>query len=526
MIRHAPEPAACPVGPVPVAVIVPSLRAFLVFPLGGPNLLPARFLPAAETAVFVAPVTMTADPEHPATVDPPAKPLTQWFFMDSHHRASDGPEPPRRNMTFMYDAAGNQKTDGTHNYTFNAVNQITQMDAGAAVYAYDGDGRRMKKTVGTEMTYYFYAVGVLVSEFSTTNTSATGAASTDQTTYQTSDKPGTAVLLMAASGLVIENNRTLPYGEEWLPSTASANEQKFTSYQRDAESGLDYALNRYASTRNGRFQSVDKGPYLFSTPVSLNRYAMTLADPVNYTDQDGMAPQSNDPPPYDAFASFLDWLLTRRLQSLLTGEIYGLFDFQSAEILKEGQRGHPILTHNPLPCATINQKYGDTADGRFSTLGACRELAPSKQESTTYEPSLVCKLLILSCRLLIPDRLLGAYRRTRNGEPQKHLGVDLRAPVGTEIRAAGSGNVILVPNAEGYGKKIEIYHSLSAVTYYPHLDSFSVAHRDQVAAGTIIGTVGRSGNVPAGARSHLHFEVILNNARINPADVFAFTKCD
>ena len=317
----------------------------------------------------MAPVAMPADPEHPATVDPPAKPLTQWFFMDSHHRASDGPEPPRRNMTFMYDAAGNQKTDGTHNYTFNAANQITQMDAGAAVYAYDGDGRRMKKTVGTETTYYFYAVGVLVSELSTTNTGATGAASTDQTTYQTSDKPGTAVLLMAALGLVIENNRTLPYGEEWLPSTASANEQKFTSYQRDAESGLDYALNRYASTRNGRFQSVDKGPYLFSTPVSLNRYAMTLADPVNYTDQDGMAPQSNDPPPYDAFASFLDWLLTRRLQSLLTGEIYGLFDFQSAELLKEGQRGHPILTHNPLPCATINQKYGDTADGRFSTLG-------------------------------------------------------------------------------------------------------------------------------------------------------------
>ena len=41
-------------------------------------------------------------------------------------------------------------------------------------------------------------------------------------------------------------------------------------------------------------------------------------------------------------------------------------------------------------------------------LGACRELAPSKQESTTYEPSPVCKLLILGCRLLIPDRLLGA----------------------------------------------------------------------------------------------------------------------
>ena len=98
MIRHALAPAACPVGPVPVAVIVPSLLAFLVFTLGGPNLLPARFLPAAETAVFVAPVTMTADPEHPATADPLAKPLTQWFFMGPHRRASDGPEQPRRGM--------------------------------------------------------------------------------------------------------------------------------------------------------------------------------------------------------------------------------------------------------------------------------------------------------------------------------------------------------------------------------------------------------------------------------------------
>ena len=98
MIRHAVAPAACPVDPVPVSVIVPSLLAFLVFTLGGPNLLPARFLPASETAVFVAPVTMTADPEHPATADPPAKPLTQWFFMGPHGGVSGGPEPPRQSM--------------------------------------------------------------------------------------------------------------------------------------------------------------------------------------------------------------------------------------------------------------------------------------------------------------------------------------------------------------------------------------------------------------------------------------------
>ena len=54
-------------------------------------------------------------------------------------------------------------------------------------------------------------------------------------------------------------------------------------------------------------------------------------------------------------------------------------------------------------------------------LGACRELAPSKQESTTYEPSPVCKLLILSCRLLIPDRLLATQNPQRNSgsEPSR-----------------------------------------------------------------------------------------------------------
>ena len=62
-------------------------------------------------------------------------------------------------------------------------------------------------------------------------------------------------------------------------------------------------------------------------------------------------------------------------------------------------------------------------NGKYATLGACRELAPSKQESTTYEPSLVCKLLILGCRPLIPDRLLdellanGDTQITRNRRP-------------------------------------------------------------------------------------------------------------
>ncbi len=68
-------------------------------------------------------------------------------------------------------------------------------------------------------------------------------------------------------------------------------------------------------------------------------------------------------------------------------------------------------------------------DGRGP--GACRELAPSKQESTTYEPSPVCKLLILGCRLLIPDRLLAgrAHEAAVDGDRSVLSALELTVPL-------------------------------------------------------------------------------------------------
>ena len=94
MIRHAAA-AAFPVGPLPVAVIEPSLPALPVPPVGGSQLWPPCFPPASVAAVSVAPVTMTADPEHRATADTPAKPLAQGLFAGPHRRPSGGTGQPR-----------------------------------------------------------------------------------------------------------------------------------------------------------------------------------------------------------------------------------------------------------------------------------------------------------------------------------------------------------------------------------------------------------------------------------------------
>jgi RHS repeat-associated protein len=87
--------------------------------------------------------------------------------------------------------------------------------------------------------------------------------------------------------MVVENNRTLPYGEPWLPEVSSANDKKFTTYQRDSESGLDYAMNRYSQSTLGRLTSVDAGPNLVHLPRSLNRYVYVMNDPINRIDPDG-----------------------------------------------------------------------------------------------------------------------------------------------------------------------------------------------------------------------------------------------
>jgi RHS repeat-associated protein len=199
-----------------------------------------------------------------------------------------------RNNSNTYDSAGNQTNDGLHNYTFNAENQIVSMDAGAATYAYDGDGNRMKKVTSSETTYTFYGRGGIISEFTTSNTIATktqaSTTGTDVYFYHTADRLESAVLVTTANGTIIENNRTLPFGEAWSSTDngqPSTNDKKFTTYTRDEESGLDYAGNRYMANNYGRFQSPDQGKPHFYMPSSLNRYIYTADDPINFRDRTG-----------------------------------------------------------------------------------------------------------------------------------------------------------------------------------------------------------------------------------------------
>jgi murein DD-endopeptidase MepM/ murein hydrolase activator NlpD len=85
-----------------------------------------------------------------------------------------------------------------------------------------------------------------------------------------------------------------------------------------------------------------------------------------------------------------------------------------------------------------------------------------------------------------------------------HAGVDLAAPDGTRIRAAGAGVIVAAGPAEGYGNAVLIDHGNGYLTHYGHMSLVEVTVGQQVAVGQEIGKEGSTGHSTG---PHLHFEV-------------------
>lgn len=98
-----------------------------------------------------------------------------------------------------------------------------------------------------------------------------------------------------------------------------------------------------------------------------------------------------------------------------------------------------------------------------------------------------------------------------------HRGIDMPAPTGTAVYAAGDGVVIKAENLEGWGKLVVLEHAEGYTSHYAHLNEIGVESGTKVHKGEVIGKVGNTGQSTG---PHLHYEVCLDGKHLNPADFY------
>lgn len=229
-----------------------------------------------------------------------------------NNTATYNPNINRSNNKFLvsegynYDAEGNLTSNPESQlFQYDANNRQTQVTNSAqqssADYFYDGSGKRVRKIINQqEETIFVYdAFGKMVAEYANViDTSRPKAVS-----YLTTDALGSPRIITDGGGNVISRQDFMPFGEEVAANVGgrlttqgyAGNDgvrQQFTGYERDVESGLDYAQNRYFASKHGRFTSVD--PLTASAnmrnPQTFNRYSYALNSPYKFTDPLGLSP--------------------------------------------------------------------------------------------------------------------------------------------------------------------------------------------------------------------------------------------
>ncbi|HXN74379.1 MAG TPA: RHS repeat-associated core domain-containing protein [Candidatus Acidoferrales bacterium] len=251
---------------------------------------------------------------------------------------------------YSYDASGNMTSEPTpigYTYSYDAENHLTQAagtSSGTWNYVYDGHGLRVEKSNSSGGTLYWRSIpGATIAETdltgSTTNTAyreyiffaGQRIASRDASGnvyYYYRDQIGSTTAITTASGTPCYQAAFTPYGQEMTTQTTCESNYKFSGYERDAETGLDYAFARYYNSRLARFMSADPLGGGTSDPQSLNRYAYVENAPMNSIDPSGMyhycpAPGGCDWGEDDSpFMAWIPWL-TSYPTWLAGGYIYG-----------------------------------------------------------------------------------------------------------------------------------------------------------------------------------------------------------
>ncbi|WP_225772083.1 peptidoglycan DD-metalloendopeptidase family protein [Pseudomonas sp. Marseille-Q5115] len=143
-----------------------------------------------------------------------------------------------------------------------------------------------------------------------------------------------------------------------------------------------------------------------------------------------------------------------------------------------------------------------------------KELAEQNRAYASFTPGTPSNLLLdkpvngpLSSRF--------GVRRFFNGEERNpHAGLDFAVPAGTPIKTPAAGKVILVGDYFFNGKTVFVDHGQGFISMFCHMSKVDVSVGQALPRGAVVGRVGSTGRATG---PHMHWNVSLNDARVDPA---------
>ncbi|CAJ1922752.1 hypothetical protein CKOHBEJN_03304 [Aeromonas hydrophila] len=143
-----------------------------------------------------------------------------------------------------------------------------------------------------------------------------------------------------------------------------------------------------------------------------------------------------------------------------------------------------------------------------------RELAEQTRAYQTFSPAQPSNLLFdkpVDGPLSSPFGL----RRFFNGEERNpHSGLDFAVGAGTPIKSPAAGKVILIGNYFFNGNTVFVDHGQGLISMFCHMSKVDVKLGQSLPRGGIVGRVGATGRATG---PHMHWNVSLNDARVDPA---------
>ena len=186
------------------------------------------------------------------------------------------------------------------NYGYDVWNRMTSADN--ATYAYNAQGLRVSKSVGTTTTNFLLVGGNVWSDGTTNYTRGIELISNGTQLYLYNVR-GDVIQLLGFDGVVDKTYDYDAYGNEYARDLGDSNPFRYCGEYYDTETGFIYLRARYYDPMVGRFTSVD--------PIKdgLNWYSYCYNNPVNYVDLNGEKPFSIFSSPLEKAKDFIKSVL-------------------------------------------------------------------------------------------------------------------------------------------------------------------------------------------------------------------------